>query len=99
MISGIIKNYPTRIEINPKTTTFDEKGNLVNFNGASAIETLKDKGEMYNLFIGAFKKSFYRFVTDTTTKRKYLYLMNNFDGYLDFLAGSPTDDPHTVLVD
>jgi len=89
MISGIIKNYPTRIEVNPKTTTFDEKGNLINFNGVSAIETLKDKGEMYNLLIGAFKKSFYRFVTDTTTKRKYLYLMNNFDGYLDFLAGSP----------
>jgi len=89
MISGIIKNYPTRIEINPKTTTFDEKGNLVNFNGVSVIEALKDKSEMYNLLIGVFKKSFYRFVTDTTTRRKYLYMMNKFEGYLDFLNGSP----------
>ena len=89
MVSGIVKNYPNRIEVNPKTTTFDEKGNLVNFNGVPAIEALRGQGEMYNLLIGAFKKGFYRFVTSPNTKRKYLYMMNNFDAYLDFLDGSP----------
>jgi hypothetical protein len=89
VMNGIIKQNPNRIEINPKTTTFDEKGRVVNFNGVPAVEALRNNREMYMLLIGAFKKGFYRLVNDKTTRRKYLYLMNDFDGYVDFLDGSP----------
>lgn len=88
IVEGIVKNYPHKMLINPKTTTFDQNNVVVNINGKAASEALPDM--LYKLLIGKFSLTFYRFVTDKSipAKQKYLYVMNKFSGYLDFLDGS-----------
>lgn len=87
-IEGIVKNYPAKLLINPKTTTFDEEQMVININGKSAKETMPPL--LYTFITGKFRLTFYRFVTDTSmpAKKKFLYMMNKFSGYLDFLDGS-----------
>ena len=89
IVEGIVKNYPNKLLIDPRTTTFDEDNVVVNINGRSAKETLPPS--LYTFITGKFRLTFYRFVIDKSmpSKQKYLYLMSKFSGYLDFLDGSP----------
>lgn len=87
-VEGVVKHYPTKLLVDPKTTTFDEDNMVINFNGKSAKETLPPL--LYTFITGKFRLTFYRFVNDksASAKQKYLYMINKFAGYLDFLDGS-----------
>jgi len=89
-INGIKKNYTVPpLLINPKKTTFDERGVVININGKSALETVGKIPDFYTRLTSDFRKMFNDFVTEPTPGKKYLYYMGDkFEGHLDFLDGS-----------
>lgn len=90
-LDGIKRHYPVPpLTINPKKTTFDENRMVININGKSALETLGRGTDFYIRITSDFRKSFYDFVNEPSSGKKYLYYMggSKFSGHLDFLDGS-----------